>query len=202
MSQAAVVNWKPVELLAKMAATNILTGGELVRELGSLRRERIHVLFSKFQPTELISVHLTWCSLQDHLRGAVQTKLVRWHIVHLYFISMVAVFMLDSHKGATKKAFTLEVLEAEYTELEWNTRTINPQYSPSFSYLPSVIVSFLLEFESIKTSIHARHWNKIPWVCFHTLLAFQLVPLTQKEGTLTLNHYVPLRNNILPCFMS
>lgn len=67
--------------------------------------------------------------------------------------------MFDLHKEATKKAFTLKVLEAEYTELEWNTRRLSPQYSPFFElfliYLH--LLSFLLEFESIKTSIHARH---------------------------------------------
>lgn len=44
----------------------------------------------------------------------------------------MAAFMFDLHKEATEKAFTLKVLEPEYTELEWNTRRFSPQYSPFF----------------------------------------------------------------------
>lgn len=94
--------------------------------------------------------------------------------------------MFDLYKEATKKAFTLKVLQAEYTELEWNTGSVlNILHFSNFFLFTFIYCVLLLEFKSIKTPIHARHWNKVTWECVCTLLAFQLVPLTQKEDTLT-----------------
>lgn len=84
----------------------------------------------------------------------VQTKLVHWHIVHLYFISMMATFMFDLHKEATKKAFTLKVLEPEYTELEWNTRRFSPQYSPFFELFLIYLQLLCLFYWSLRALKH------------------------------------------------